>query len=156
MSSHSDLGIKFYMQSVNNKGEATSDTIKDIEADFDGLIYMSVDGLEQFGSLKSYTETYADSDRVRVYLPKSGERSSFDVTLKLLFVGDNRWSSYYSFIDYITDGFHAFWDTVRKRKLIFYVDKSIEPSEISNKGSVKYIEVKIPLTSVFGRTFPIE
>lgn len=151
------MGIKFYMQQTYANGTPmTGAPIKDIEQDYDGLLYMSIDGMEKFGALKSYTETYADSDRVRVHLPKRGERSSFDVSLNLLFTGENRWTSYYSFIDYITSGFHIFWDTVRKRKLVFYVNKAIEPKEIENKGSAKYIEVTLPLTSVFGRTFPIE
>lgn len=127
-------------------------TIKDLETDFGGLKYMKCEGLEDIGEARIYTETYADSDRARVYIPTELTNEPTTVKLTLIFVGDNRRSSFNSFNEYIRNGFHAYWDTARNKELIFYVKDQIKPSDDIYKGSTPYIQCTYTLTNVFGKT----
>ena len=156
MSNHKNLGIHFYMRETDRLGNFIEESEEiDLEERFSGLNYMSLDGMETFGKQKTYIENYADSDHDRVYLSPDDNRETFSVTLKLVFVGKDMYQSYYSFMDYVTKGFHAYWDTVRKRKLIFYCQDEVKPSDVKYNGSTKYIETSLKMTSVFGKTFPI-
>ena len=146
---------KFYMQEVtleNGEYVKVEDTLKDLEADFSGLKYMKCEGLEDIGEARIYTETYADSDRARVYIPTELTNEPTTVKLTLIFVGDNRRSSFNSFNEYIRNGFHVYWDTARNKELIFYVKDQIKPSDDIYKGSTPYIQCTYTLTNVLGKT----
>ena len=63
----------------------------DIEEHFVGLLYMRAEGMNDIGKSKNvYTETYADSDRLRVYLPNDGNytNDATKITMHFLVVGD--------------------------------------------------------------------
>lgn len=145
----------FYMQEVtleNGEYVKVEDTLKDLETDFGGLKYMKCEGLEDIGEARIYTETYADSDRARVYIPTELTNEPTTVRLTLIFVGDNRRSSFNSFNEYIRNGFHVYWDTARNKELIFYVKDQIKPSDDIYKGSTPYIQCTYTLTNVLGKT----
>lgn len=146
---------RFYMQKVTlgAGGEYIKTGTKfDLEANFSGLKYVKCEGLEDIGEARIYTETYADSDRTRVYIPTELTNEPTTVKLTLIFVGDNRRSSFNSFNEYIRNGVHAYWDTARNKELIFFVKEAIKPSEDMYKGSTPYIQCTYTLTNVFGKT----
>ena len=144
---------KFYMQATDSKGVALEGApIKDLEVDFEGLRYLKATGLNDIGEARVYTETFADSDRTRVYIPSEVTHKQTSVTLSLVFVGKKRHETYDAFLAYITDGFHAFWDTARNKRLVFYVESNISPSEDLWSGSNPYLKLDLTLKNVYGKT----
>lgn len=144
---------KFYMQATNSKGVALEGApVKDLEVDFEGLRYLKATGLNDIGDARVYTETYADSDRTRVYIPSEVTHKQTSVTLSLVFVGKKRHETYDAFLAYITNGFHAFWDSARNKRLVFYVESNISPSEELWSGSNPYLKLDITLKNVYGKT----
>lgn len=144
---------KFYMQATDSKGVALEGApVKDLEVDFEGLRYLKATGLNDIGEARVYTETFADSDRTRVYIPSEVTHKQTSVTLSLVFVGKKRHETYDAFLAYITNGFHAFWDSARNKRLVFYVESNISPSEELWSGSNPYLKLDITLKNVYGKT----
>lgn len=139
---------------VNDDGtlSKTFFEIKDLEKDFEGLKYIKCEGLEEVGEANVYTEEFADSDRLRVYVPENVTHKATEVKLTLLFVGENRRSIFNTFNSYIEKGFHAYWDSARNKKLIFFVKSPVKPSDDIYKGSTPYIQVTYTLSNVYGKT----
>lgn len=124
----------------------------DIEASFAGLKYLKCEGLEDIGKPKIYSEEYADSSRTRVYIPETLNNEPTQVKLTLLFVGANRRAVLNEFNEYIRQGFHRYYDTARKRELVFYIDSEIKISDDLLKGSTPYIQCTYTLKNVYGKT----
>ena len=144
---------KFYMQATDSKGVALEGApVKDLEVDFEGLRYLKATGLNDIGEARVYTETFADSDRTRVYIPSEVTHKQTTVTLSLVFVGKKRHETYDAFLAYITNGFHAFWETARNKRLVFYVESNISPSEELWSGSNPYLKLDLTLKNVYGKT----
>lgn len=157
MSNHKDLGISFYLRETDKKGEFLIGSVaKDLEVDFEGLLYSNIKGLETLGKLRTYKETFANGERANVYIPEKQTYDSTTISFTFLFTGKNKEKTYYEFIDYITKGFHAFWDTKRKRKVVFYVEDEISPATIVNKGAKQYMELTFKAKNLFGKTFPVD
>lgn len=127
-------------------------TLKELEADFQGLKYLKCEGLEDIGEANVYTEEFADSDRLRVYIPETVTHKATEVKLTLVFVGNERRSTFNSFNEYIEKGFHSYWDTARNKKLIFFVKNPVKPSDDIYKGGTPYIQVTYTLSNVYGKT----
>ena len=144
---------KFYIQATDSKGVALEGApIKDLEVDFEGLRYLKATGLNDIGEARVYTETFADSDRTRVYIPREVTHKQTTVTLSLVFIGKKRHETYDAFLAYITNGFHAFWDSCRHKRLVFYVESNISPSEEFWSGSNPSLKLDITLKNVYGKT----
>ena len=149
--------VKFYMQKCTKHGVLINYTIKDLEADFEGLRYMEAKGISKVGKVKNaYTEQYADSNTLRTWHPnENGEETTHEATtiqLKLLFYGDNRRKTYEEFSEYIYDGYHVYWDTLRNKKFKFVVIEPSEPSDDILKGGVPYIICTWTLQNLNGKT----
>lgn len=154
----SEYGYEFYMQECNSKGELLTGTApKNLEQDFQGLRYASIDGIEALGAPKNvYSESYADADRLRVYAPTEIKHKETPVTLTLYFVGDNRFTSLNAFNEYVKKGFHRYWDTARNKWFAFFVKDELKPAEQMWHGSTPYLKMDYKLTNIFGRTFDVE
>lgn len=152
------MGIHFYMQAVDSHGNAmVGADIKDLEADFDGLLYSKADGLDKKGKIKNaYTESYADSDRLRVHFPTNPTGEATTVKFTFVFIGENRRKTYDEFYTYLTGGFRAFWDTKRMKRLIFYAPNEYEPANEMWYGSEPYLELNVTVQNIFGQTFDVE
>lgn len=139
---------EFFMQRI----DLLNQPVKNLEKDFDGLRYKEFKGLENYGKLKSvYTETFAETDEVQVYMAPKIVRENIELTLTLLFVGDNRRATYHSFVDYISKGKIKYWDTVRKREVVFILTEAIEPEEDTAKEGDGYTMVSFTLTCINGQ-----
>lgn len=149
--------VKFYMQKCSKQGVLVDGTLKNLETDFDGLRYMEAKGISKVGKVKNvYTESYSDSNTLRTWHPsENDEETTHEATtiqLKLLFYGDNRRASYEAFNDYIMDGYHVYYDSLRGKKFTFMVVDAIEPSDDILKGGVPYIICTWTLQNLKGKT----
>lgn len=146
----------FYMQKVVWDESSSSyvggeNAVYDLESDFEGLKYAKCEGLNSIGERRVYKEEYADDNRTRVYMSNTPTHKSTEIKLTLYFIGDNRQATFDLFNEYIMDGFHAYWDTARNKKVIFYVNKPVTPSQDVYKGGTHYIEVTYTLSNVYGK-----
>lgn len=139
--------------------DVTGDNPIDIENDkrFVGLLYMNAKGLNTIGKPKNvYLEGYADSDRMRYYLPNDKEyaNEATVVTMHFLIVGDaeSRQRTIDNFSDYIRKGVHRYWDNARNRELDFIVNDEIKVSDEKWHGSTPYVEIEVNLQNLYGRT----
>lgn len=154
----SSTGYKFYMQGVvkeNDKYVEIENTRKDLETDFVGLRYAKCEGIDNFGKPHIYTESYADSDGIRVYVPDKITNDAIDITFTFYFLGDKRRETYHNFIEYVRQGIHAYWDNARNRKFYFVVTDDIKPASEMWYGSSPYLELKLKVQNLNGKTFPI-
>ena len=138
---------KFYMQRIDKSDQPT----KDLETDFPGLRYKEFKGLENFGKIKSvYTESFAETDELQVYMAETPIRENINLTLTLVFVGENRRKAYHDFVDYISVGKFIYWDNVRNRTVMFILKDAIEP-ETDVVKDTEYIQVAFNLQCLKGQ-----
>lgn len=142
-----------YMQRVDIASQPTYD----IEEHFSGLLYMKADGMNNIGKAKNiYTETYADSDRLRVYLPNDGvyTNEATKITMHFLVVGDEaqRQSTIKNFREYVCTGIHRYWDDARNLEFDFIVTDEIKVSDEKWHGSSPYVEIEVVMQNLNGKT----
>lgn len=156
----SSLEYEFFMQECNNKGEALNDAPeRNLEKDpeFEGLRYSRIEGIEAKGSIKNtYSESYADADRLRVYSPKEVKHKETNVKLTLYFVGENRFKALEAFNKYISGGFHRYRDNARNKWFAFYIKEELKPADAMWYGTTPYLKMEYNLINIFGKTFDIE
>lgn len=129
----------------------------DIEEHFSGLLYMKADGMNDIGKSKNvYTETYADSDRLRVHLPPNGNytNNATKITMHFLVVGSEsaRQTTIKNFRDYVREGIHRYWDDARNLEFDFVVQDEIKVSDEKWHGSTPYVEIQVPMQNLNGKT----
>ena len=80
---------KFYMQQYpTTYADGSSTAVKDLQTDFKGLAYKAMSGLESYGKPNVYTEKFAESERLGVYVPTAYVFEQTDLVLTLYFFGD--------------------------------------------------------------------
>lgn len=136
--------------------DISGQTQYDIESHF-GVLYMEAKGLNDVGQSKNiYTETYADSDRLRVALPNDGvyTAQATKVTMKFLVVGveSERQTLITNFETYLREGVHTYWDTARYREFDFIVTDEIKVSDEKWHGSTPYVEITVNIQNLNGKT----
>lgn len=146
------MNYKFYMQRwVSNKWEEAVS----LEDHFEGLKYMRCNGISNKGKVKNiYTESYAEADTLRTYIPETPKRESTDIEFEFAFVGDNRRDIYDTFVDWCTGHKIKYWDTFRNREMEMILTDDIKVSESDDvgKGDLKFIVVKIKFKNLKGQT----
>ena len=149
---------KFYMVACDNKGNPiVGAQTMDLEKDFEGLKYSSMDGIETIGAAKNiYSESYSDSDRLRVYVPSEVKHKETEITFTVYFTGKNRHKTYDAFNAYITEGLHRYHDNARNKWFAFYIKGELKPAEDMWYGSTPYLKMQYKLSNIFGRTFDVE
>lgn len=146
---------KFYMQEFKN-GALVPNTRKDLERDFDGLRYISAKGINTIGKARIFTETYADSDRMRVYIPNELTNEQTTVTFTFYIFGVDRQKTYDAFNEYIRRGIHRYWDTARNKYFDFVIEDSIEINEEKWYSGTPYLSVEYKVKNLNGRTFDVD
>lgn len=144
---------KFYMAKCDSAWNILYNTQKNLEEDFDGLRYQEAKGLNLTGKPRLYTETYADADKVRVYIPDYMTYEPTVITFSFVFVGDNRYKTYDEFVAWVSGTRMVYWDTARGKCAYFYVGDSIQPAEEKWYGSTPYLRLELKVSNVYGRTF---
>lgn len=154
MSRNSEMGIHFYMVECDNKGYVSADAEeKDLELDFEGLLYSKASGLDAIGKPRTYSETYGDSERTRVYIPQELTHDPTSVEFTFFFTGENRQAVYHEFLDYVCNGFHRYYDNYRKKYLYFYINGEVKPAEEKLYGATAYLKLELTVQNIFGMTF---
>ena len=146
---------KFYMAECNAEWNIKSGSTRDLERYFEGLRYQEAKGLNLTGKPKLYTETYADADKVRVYIPDDVTYEPTIITFSFVFFGDNRYKTYDEFVTWVSGKKMAYWDSARQKRVYFYVADAIQPAEEMWYGSTPYLRLELKVTNVYGRTFDI-
>ena len=143
------------MQKADRNAAAT-EPAKDIETSFQGLRYLSCEGLEARGKIKDViTEEYAESDGADSFHPSdlldggSVHHGVTEINLKLIFMGDGRRTVYDSFRTFIESSRLLYWDTARHKKVFLMLVDATEPEEDTLKG-VEYIKAEFTFTNLWG------
>lgn len=125
--------------------------------------------MNDIGEAKNiYTETYAESDLLRVSLPKHYDAATgtmvhdvdditnkaTKITMHFLVVGDasQRKITISNFYNYIREGVHEYWDTARLLHFDFIVQDEIKVSEEKWHGSTPYVEIQVVMQNLNGKT----
>lgn len=143
---------KFYMQRLVNGNWESAVSILDR---FPGMKYLVCEGLSNYGKIKNiYTEDYAEAEELRVYIPKTPQRESTDVSFKFGFVGDNRRDVYDDFIKWISGYKIRYWDNFRNRQadLIMTDAVEIDSDDDISKGDTPFMVAQIKFKNIKGKT----
>lgn len=161
------MNYKFYIQRYSrrhyNKETGKYDVeakgeIIDIEEQFK-CKYVKFEGLSETGKVKNiYTETYAETEELRMYIPDEVLYDNTDMSLTLLFspysendsdVQDNE----RAFFEYVSGHKIEYHDTFRNRYVsLILLNKPEVVGEVLYGGS-RYREVKYTFKNIYGRSF---
>lgn len=144
---------KFYIAECDAEWAVKDGTEKDLERDFEGLRYQEAKGLNLTGKPRLYTETYADADKVRVYIPEKVTYEPTTITFSFVFFGENRYKTYDEFVAWVSGKRMVYWDTARHKYAYFYVADSVQPAEEKWYTSIPYLRLELKVTNVYGCTF---
>ena len=161
------MSYKFYIQRYSRKHwnketsqydvEAKGELI-DIEKQFK-CKYVKFEGLSETGKVKNiYTETYAETEELRMYIPDEVLYDNTDMSLTLLFSPDSENDSDIqdnerAFFEYISGHKIEYHDTFRNRYVsLILINKPEVIGEVLYGGS-RYREVKYTFKNIYGRSF---
>lgn len=138
---------------VNPKSEQI-----DVEDEY-GCYYVKMEGIGENGKAKNiYTESYAESDELRLYLPDELAYENTKCVLTLLFpeIGDDRMDvqdNERRFFEAVTGKKIEWYDTFRKRYVTMILIDA--PKMIGEKlyGGSRYRQVEYTFKNVYGRSF---
>lgn len=141
---------KFYMtRFVGNQWEEPIS----IEDEFPGMKYISCKGLSDKGKIKNiYTESYAEVEDLRVYMPDEIVRENTDIEFEFGFEKENRRDVFDRFVDWISGYKIKYWDTCRNREVEMILIDKIEVDEDLLIGSSPYIIVPFKFKNLKGST----
>ena len=147
-----DLDYHIYIQKVDTVGVQP---VYDLERHFrtatSELKYRKCEGLNKKGKKKSvYTESYADSDKLRIWEDTDLTREATTITLDLLFVGEDKQRMYDTFYEYIKQGNFLYTDDVRYKLAYITLIDALEPSEEKFMGSTPYYEAQFKFQNLWG------
>jgi hypothetical protein len=123
----------------------------EITEKFSGLRYAKCEGLLDKGKRKDvYTEKYADSDELRVWMSDSINREATTISLTVYFTGADRHSQYNQFYDFINNRKIYYWDTKRLKQAYMILIDKLDPKEEVHLGSIPYIGVTAKFQNLWG------
>ena len=161
------MSYKFYIQKYSRK-HYNKETGKYDKEDIGELIdieehfkckYVKFEGLSETGKVKNiYTETYAETEELRVYIPDEVLYENTDLSLTLLFAPDSANDSDVqnnerAFFEYVSGHKIEYHDTFRNRYVsLLLINKPEVVGEVLYGGS-RYREVKYTFKNIYGRSF---
>jgi hypothetical protein len=146
------MEVQFYMKRLG-----VDEDYIDIEERFKGMRYMKCDGLEDLGKPKNiYTETYADADSLRVYLPSEVKRAATTITFTFLFLGYDKQDVYDEFNEFIKNQKIYYYDTARKKRVCMIFQNATKPKEDNYVGSLPYIISDYTFQNIKGEATPCD
>ena len=151
-------GRKYWDKNKSQYVEEAKGELIDIEAQFK-CKYVKFEGLSETGKVKNiYTETYAETEELRMYIPDEVLYENTDMSLTLLFspysendsdVQDNE----RAFFEYVSGHKIEYHDTFRNRYVsLLLLNKPEVVGEVLYGGS-RYREVKYTFKNLYGRSF---
>lgn len=146
------MDVQFYMKRLG-----VDEDYIDIEERFKGMRYMKCDGLEDLGKPKNiYTETYADADSLRVYLPSEVKRAATTITFTFLFLGYDKQDVYDEFNEFIKNQKIYYYDTARKKRVCMIFQNATKPKDDNYVGSLPYIISDYTFQNIKGEATPCD
>lgn len=146
------MEVQFYMKRLG-----VDEDYIDIERHFKGMRYMKCDGLEDLGKPKNiYTETYADADSLRVYLPSEVKRAATTITFTFLFLGYDKQNVYDEFNEFIKNQKIYYYDTARKKRVCMVYQNATNPKTDDYKGSLPHIIAEYKFQNIKGEATPCD
>lgn len=134
------------------KDDATSSVIE-LQELCPGAYMLEATGLTEYGKAKNIvTESYADGEGSKVYLPDAVCREATDVSLKLCFMdygSYGRYKQYNDFIAYVEKDLVYYWDSVRLMQVHLALVDKCTPKEYFH-GQLEYIEAEVKFKNVDG------
>ena len=151
-------GRKYWDKNKSQYVEEAKGELVDIEEQFK-CKYVKFEGLSETGKVKNiYTETYAETEELRMYIPDEVLYDNTDMSLTLLFapssanendVQDNE----RAFFEYVSGHKIEYHDTFRNRYAsLLLLNKPEVVGEVLYGGS-RYREVKYTFKNIYGRSF---
>ena len=161
------MNYKFYIQRYSRKhynketGKYDKEGIGeliDIEEQFK-CKYVKFEGLSETGKVKNiYTETYAETEELRMYIPDEVLYDNTEISLTLLFAPNSTNDSDVqdnerAFFEYVSGHKIEYHDTFRNRYVsLILLNKPEVVGEVLYGGS-RYREVKYTFKNIYGRSF---
>lgn len=143
-----DIDYKVYIQRIDTTPKGA---IYDLESHWPAIRYKQCKGLNDKGKKKSvYTESYADSDELRVWEGQTLAREATSIELTLYFIGSDKQTAYDSFYDYVKQGTFYYADTVRRKLAKMNLIEPIKPDEEEFKGGTPYYKAKFVFQNLWG------
>lgn len=146
---------QFFMQR-EKVGEAGLEEAVNLEEHFKGLKYARCSGLNSYGKIKNiYTETYAETDELRVFIPDKITRENTEIEFEFAFVDtedSNRMNTYHQFAEFISGRKITYWDTCRNREVKMILLNGIPAPEEMLYGSVPYLKMTVTFKNLMGST----
>lgn len=145
--------VNFYLYTTVDPHDGESQIVdsRDLEVEFAGLRYAKCVGLHDKGEIKNiYTEEYADSDELRVYVPETIHRKNTELTFTFYFIGETRQASYEAFCNYASQGIMWYYDTKRLKKAKVILKEKLKPTEEVSKGNKPYLCADFKFINLWG------
>ena len=126
-------------------------TVPDINEPPCGILYSKCDGLFDKGKrVDIHTETYADSDEMRVWIGEKILREPTTITLSLYFTGRHKGEVFDSFMSFLENSKLYYWDTSRLKKAYMILKDAVTVKEDVHKGSIPYMLVDFKFQNLWG------
>lgn len=159
--------FKIYTKQITQSLDGSEWTEKeeiDLLETFKGAQYKSISGLLNYGKPKVYTESFAETSEMSVYL--TDKRSETEITLTLYFFPPSGTTDreagyaeadavYHNVVKYFTRAKIAYRDTFRKQKVLMYLSDAVTVNTDRLYGQV-YKEVQFKFKNIYGRPFPLD
>lgn len=158
-----------YLRDESTGGWSADGAVRSLEDDFGFIRYKSLTGINAFGKQKGvYTESYAESDSLRVFISPTPTQEAITSTLTVLSFGSRPGfpssssvsdqvrvaeENWHALVEFLRGGLILWQDDYRQRKALFLLCDAITPATDNIKG-VPYLECQISLQNVFGETYP--
>lgn len=142
-----DYDIQAY---VKREGDADAVNTKSLWPD---MWLLESKNVAAYGKPKNVvTESFAETDGLRVWTPTAVAHEATDVTLTFCFLDGaaNRYDAYDAFVAYVEGMVFEWWDTVRFRKERLLLTEKVEPKEHFH-GDIPYIEAEFKFKNVDGK-----
>lgn len=134
-------------------GEWETDT--DIIENFPGMVYLSAKNLNSYGKVKNiYTESYAESDELRAYIPTNPKRDNPDIELEFGFIdtiNNERRDTFMQFVDWLTGHKLRYWDTCRRLRVEMVLIDKIDLTDDYLYGSTPFLTATFKFKNLYGK-----
>ena len=161
------MNYKFYIQKYSRKywnkeegkyEEEALGSLVDIE-EFFKCKYVKFEGLSENGKVKNlYSESYAETEELRIFTPDDILYENTDLALTLLFAPTSSsdidvQNNERAFFEYVSGRKIEYHDTFRNRYVsLILINKPEVIGEVLYGGS-RYREVKYTFKNIYGRSF---
>ena len=160
--------FRFYIQFYpvtrwdNNAGASVMVSPKSSQIDIEdeyGCYYVKMEGVSENGKAKNiYTESYAESDEMRLHLPAEIAYENTKCVLSLLFpeTGDDRMDvqdNERRFFEAVSGKKIEWYDTFRKRYVTLVLIEAPKLAGEKLYGGSRYRQVEYTFQNIYGRSF---